>query len=86
MNNMEKLTFPANYFEGEIRHGFFVSENRKKLWATELELLHNLARICKKHAIRWFLDGGSLIVAVRNGCFIPWDDDIDVVMLSEVYV
>lgn len=41
---------------------------------------------CRQHRLRYFLIGGSLIGAVREGDLVPWDDDIDVAMPRSDYI
>lgn len=55
----------------------------KQLQTVQLSLLDELAKVCQKNNLRFYLAAGSCIGAVRHNGFIPWDDDIDVFMYAE---
>ena len=80
------MLFPDSFFEDEVRDGFYVPALMKRSWAAQIEVLEEVARICKKHHIRWFADRGTLLGAVRHKGFIPWDDDLDICMLRDDYI
>ncbi len=48
-------------------------------------LIDKVDEICRKLDIGYFICGGSMLGYMRNGGFIPWDDDIDVAMLRKDY-
>ena len=80
------VEFSHEYFEDEVRDGFYVNGLMKKCWAAQIEVLSDIASVCAKYNIRWFADCGTLLGAVRHGGFIPWDDDLDICMFREDYV
>lgn len=52
----------------------------KEMQDLELEILKDFHQFCVSHNLTYSLDGGTLIGAIRHKGFIPWDDDVDVVM------
>ena len=84
MNNKENYKKFISENE-EIRDWFKVSSNRKKVWNVELWLLEELKKICEKHNIKYYADWWTLLWAIRHKWFIPWDDDVDLVMFREDY-
>ena len=50
-----------------------------------LRILKIFDRVCTEASLRYWLDSGTLLGAVRHGGFIPWDDDVDVKMPVDDY-
>ncbi|MFQ7094387.1 MAG: LicD family protein [Ruminococcus sp.] len=50
-----------------------------------MDLLEQVKKICKNHGLKYFADSGTLIGAIRHKGYIPWDDDIDLVMMRNDY-
>lgn len=80
-----KYNPPAEFLNEEIKCDFKITTKTKKLWAVQLDLLQVLLDVCNKHGLRIYADGGTLLGAIRHNGYIPWDDDIDMVMMREDY-
>lgn len=66
-------------------HNYLSNEELQHIHRVLLKLLIDFDQLCKEQNIQYFLAGGSLLGAVRHQGFIPWDDDIDVMMLRDDY-
>lgn len=62
-----------------------LKEEVKEIQKIELEILVDIDRFCREHQIRYFLGEGTLLGAIRHNGFIPWDDDVDIIMMREDY-
>ena len=51
-----------------------------ELKAIQLEILDDVVRFCNDNRIQYSLAYGTLLGAIRHGGYIPWDDDIDIIM------
>lgn len=77
--------FVESIWKDEMRDGFLVTSHRKRLWNAQIGIIKEFDRICQKHNLRWFAYYGTLLGAVRHKGFIPWDDDVDIVMIRPDY-
>ena len=57
----------------------------RELQLKQLDMLVYFRDFCEKNNLTFYLIGGALIGALRNGGFVPWDDDVDVMLPREDY-
>ena len=57
----------------------------RDLQRCELEILQSVASFCEQNGLRYSLAYGTLLGAIRHKGFIPWDDDIDIMMPRKDY-
>lgn len=67
--------------ENELKDNLSLREIQAEL----LIMLENLTGFCEQNNITYYLAGGSLLGAIRHQGFIPWDDDVDILLPRKDY-
>ena len=80
-----KLNIPDSFLEEEERSGYTISRQMKEVWAVQLDLFAEFDRVCRKNNIVYIASGGTMLGAVRHHGYIPWDDDMDLMMMRDQY-
>ncbi len=63
----------------------YTQEQLKRIREIELDLYHQLARVCKKYDLKFVTGFGTTLGAIRHKGFVPWDDDMDFLMPRKDY-
>ena len=69
----------------ETKNGYVITSQMKRVWSIQMEITRHILDVCNHHGLKVWADWGTLLGAVRENGFIPWDDDIDLMMMRDDY-
>ena len=76
-----RFGFSRDFLKAECRQGFYIRSMMKRVWAVQISILQQIERICFTHGLHFYAAWGTLLGAVREKGYIPWDDDMDICMM-----
>lgn len=72
---------------GKYMKDYMINDDQiKEVQSAGAKMLHDLHTICENNNLKYAIIFGTLLGAVRHSGYIPWDDDIDVIMTREDYL
>lgn len=83
-DNIDTLLYFFNHY-ADIRTFPKATGDLRKLQEGDVLLLRIVDKVCKKYHLTYWLDAGTLLGAIRHKGFIPWDDDMDIIMMRSDY-
>lgn len=72
-NGIELNMTPDDYEYMQVLHRYL------------MEILLTVDKFCRENSITYYLGEGTLLGAIRHGGFVPWDDDVDILLPREDY-
>ena len=63
----------------------YMNDINRHLQLVILSIAKDIDKLCQENDIKYYLVGGSAIGAIRHQGFIPWDDDLDIIMDATNY-
>lgn len=66
-----------------MKYNEYDDKTLKHLQSLELMILKDFIKICEENNLTYYMYAGSLLGTIRHNGFIPWDDDLDVIMFRD---
>lgn len=85
MITLNNITIPKDWLREEVRGEYTITQKTKEHWAVMLDLAKKLQSVCDELGIKFYMDGGTLLGAVRDKGFISWETDMDFIMHRKDY-
>lgn len=79
------MTYVKDLYRDEIRAGFVVKSDAKKVWSRYLEIWQVVDEICHRHGLTYWAGDLTLSGALRYGGFIPWREEFSLLMMRPDY-
>lgn len=81
-----RIEFPCSFFEEEKVDDVVVGEERKRIWAAQIEVFQEVKRLCEENDIKLFVIGDTLQGAIKRNNYLPESEDFHLAVWRSDYM